>query len=136
MATEDTRAQVLRTIDKADKIGVAGVVELLQRPVEDFGAGLDPVRAALIGRFLETKGDTNEQTLANMRAWFDHAPQVMRRLDLAVTLDEIAVGNRTALDVILALPARSDQTWSDGGRPANIGIALDDMIAAMNAKED
>jgi len=44
-AMTDIEIQILRTVDKVDKIGVCGVIDLLQKPAEQFGAGLDlPVR--------------------------------------------------------------------------------------------
>ena len=58
--TTETELQALRCIDKFDKIGRDGVVELLQKPPEEFGANLDPVSAGVIGLLLDTAGKTNE----------------------------------------------------------------------------
>lgn len=134
MTMDPRHLQVLRTIDKFDKIGRDGVVALLQKPVEEFGAGLDPVRAELVGLFLDTKGATNEETLNNMRAFFKHAGLVRTRLDLMVMLEEaVEADGTTKWDRLLALRANEDQTWSDGGRPANIAWALDDMVLVLNS---
>jgi len=125
-------AQVLRTIDKVDKIGVAGVVDLLQRPAEEFGAGLDSVRAALIGRFLETKGETDAETIGNLAAFFRDTAQVMSRVDLMIQLEETVFGDRsTAWDLFLSMPTNTDDTWSATARPNNIGVALDDLVARI-----
>lgn len=71
-----TEIQILRTVDKLDKIGVPGVIDLLQKPAEKFGANLDPVRAELVGSFLNSRGATNGETLENLRAFFPHASLV------------------------------------------------------------
>lgn len=124
--------QVLRSIDKFDKIGRDGVVALLQKPVEEFGANLDPIRAELIGMFLDTRGDTNEETLNNISLFFKHAGRVRTRLDLMVMLEEaVEPDGKTKWDHLLAMRANEDQTWSNGGRPANIAWALDDMVKVL-----
>lgn len=124
--------QVLRSIDKFDKIGREGVVELLQKPVEEFGADLDPVRAGLIGQFLDVRGKMNEETLSNMEAFFTHAGKVRRRLDLMVFLEEtVGPDGKTKWDQLLEMRPNRDDTWSDGGRPANIAYALDDIAAVV-----
>ena len=125
--------QVLRTIDKLDKIGRDGVVDLLQKPVSEFGADLDPVRAALIGMFLDTGSDSNGQTLENIGVFFQSVARVRSRLDLMVALEDREVEpGVTAWDRLLCLPCNDDETWRDGGRPANIAWALDDIVKAMH----
>lgn len=130
--TDPQYMQVLRSIDKFDKIGRDGVVALLQKPLEEFGANLDPVRAELVGMFLDTTGATNEETINNISAFFAHAGRVRTRLDLMVMLEEgVEPDGKTKWDRLLAKRANEDQTWSNGGRPANIAWALDDMVSVL-----
>lgn len=125
----ETKLQVLRTIDKFDKIGRDGVVELLQKPVAEFGAALDPVRAGLIGLFMDVDGSSSEQTVDKIGRFFGHAKKVGTRLDLMGVLEGAADDSgRTAWDRLLDMPQNEDETWKDGGRPANIGWALDDIL--------
>ena len=119
---------VLRTIDKCDRIGIEGVVALLQKPESAFGAGLDKITAQWIGQFLGTKGQNNDETIANMRAWFARASLIQRRLDLMTSLESTDAGDgRTQWDNLIDTPPNGDQSWSNGGRPENIGWALDDI---------
>ena len=69
-----TRDAVLRTIDKFDKVGEAGVRELLGQGRLDAsgayidGVGLSPAQAAPVLAFLTSKGAAAGETLANLRA--------------------------------------------------------------------
>ena len=71
---EDTRNNVLRTIDKFDKVGEAGVRELLGKGRLDAsgayidGVGLSDAQAEPVIAFLTSKGANAEETLANLRA--------------------------------------------------------------------
>ena len=71
---EDQRAAVLRTIDKFDKVGEAGVRELLGKGRLDAsgayidGVGLAPEQAEPVLAFLTSKGGDNAATLGNLRA--------------------------------------------------------------------
>lgn len=122
--------QICRSIDKFDKIGRDGVVFLLQKPIEEFGANISPVHAELIGRFLDIK------CISDLNAYFKYAQHIRTRLDLMVLLEKtIESDNITKWDQLLAMPSNEDQTWSNGGRPANIAWALDDMIAVIRRKE-
>ena len=66
-------ADVLRTIDKFDKVGEAGVRELLGKGRLDAsgayidGVGLAPEQAEPVVAFLTSKGADNAATLANLR---------------------------------------------------------------------
>jgi len=66
-------ADVLRSIDKVDKIGVEGVRELLTTGRRDAsgamidGVGLRPDQAAPVLAFLGARGATNDETLASLR---------------------------------------------------------------------
>ena len=129
--------QILRSIDKFDKIGRDGVIELLQKPEEEFGAGLDPVSAGLIGLFLDVSGSSNEETIDNLKAWYNHALKVRTRVGMMVILEESVEPNGTTKwDRLIAMRQNEDETWRDGGRPKNIAFALDDMIALFKASED
>ncbi|MDU8928504.1 histidine--tRNA ligase [Alisedimentitalea sp. MJ-SS2] len=67
-------AAVLRTIDKFDKVGEAGVRELLGKGRLDAsgayidGVGLAEEQAEPVIAFLTSKGESNEETLSNLRA--------------------------------------------------------------------
>ncbi|MFZ5962573.1 histidine--tRNA ligase [Thalassococcus sp. BH17M4-6] len=71
---EDQRDAVLRTIDKFDKVGEAGVRELLGKGRLDAsgayidGVGLSDEQAAPVLAFLTSKGGTADETLANLTA--------------------------------------------------------------------
>ncbi|MGR3497025.1 histidine--tRNA ligase [Citreimonas sp.] len=74
VADEGQQAAVLRTIDKFDKVGEAGVRELLGKGRLDAsgayidGVGLGDDQAEPVIAFLTSKGDTAQATLANLRA--------------------------------------------------------------------
>ncbi|UWQ11529.1 histidine--tRNA ligase [Aliiroseovarius crassostreae] len=76
MGVEDgpVREAVLRTIDKFDKVGEAGVRELLGKGRLDAsgayidGVGLEPENAEPVIAFLTSKGADAAETLANLRA--------------------------------------------------------------------
>ena len=65
---------VLRTIDKFDKVGEEGVRQLLTSGRKDDsgafieGVGLSPEQAGLVIAFLTSKGANNAETLGNLRA--------------------------------------------------------------------
>lgn len=133
------KLQVLRTIDKADKIGINGVIDLLQKPTAEFGADVDPIRAAFLGMFLKTgELDGGRRTLAAMENLLDRAPVVRDRLVLMEVLEETIIdreNDRTLWDELLAMAPNRDMSWRNGGRPENIAWALDDiatLIAALN----
>ena len=66
-------ADVMRTIDKFDKVGVEGVMELLTTGRKDQsgafidGVGLGEPEAKTVLSFLMAKGSTNADTIANLR---------------------------------------------------------------------
>ncbi|MBR9766156.1 MAG: histidine--tRNA ligase [Rhodobacteraceae bacterium] len=71
---EAQAADVLRTIDKFDKVGEEGVRQLLGKGRLDAsgayidGVGLDEAQAEPVLAFLTSKGETVAETLANLRA--------------------------------------------------------------------
>ena len=64
---------ILRTIDKFDKVGAGGVLELLTTGRKDQsgafieGVGLSKKDASRVVQFLQSKGKDNSETLANLR---------------------------------------------------------------------
>jgi len=64
---------VLRTIDKYDKVGREGVLELLTKGRTDQsgafidGVGLSEIDALRVVQFMEAKGKDNAETIANLR---------------------------------------------------------------------
>ncbi|MHA6326908.1 histidine--tRNA ligase [Roseivivax sp. CAU 1753] len=74
VADTATRDAVLRTIDKFDKVGEAGVRELLGKGRLDAsgayidGVGLNDAQAAPVLAFLTSRGQSAEETLANLTA--------------------------------------------------------------------
>lgn len=127
--------QALRCIDKADKIGIPAVTELLQKPEHEFGAGLDSIRAGMVGLFLTSKGEDNEKTLANLQDLLSRRlPEIRTRLGMLIELERNSGdGQETALDRLLSLSPNDDETWNNGGRPKNIGWALDDLVEALHS---
>ncbi len=73
VADEAKQADVLRTIDKFDKVGASGVRELLGKGRLDAsgayidGVGLTEDQAEPVLAFLSSKGSTAEDTLENLR---------------------------------------------------------------------
>lgn len=71
---EEQRDAVLRTIDKFDKVGEAGVRELLGKGRLDAsgayidGVGLSDTQAEPVIAFLTSKGETAAQTIENLKA--------------------------------------------------------------------
>ncbi len=72
LADEEQRANVLRTIDKFDKVGSDGVAALLTVGLTDKsgakipGAGLTDDQATPVLNYLRAEGASNEVTLANL----------------------------------------------------------------------
>jgi hypothetical protein len=121
MMTDDTYLQVLRHLDKLDRVGLPGVYKRLTTGATDSsgafvpGVGLESRQAVLI-------------------FWLMCLPQVSSRIDAMVALDgQQNADGTTGLDALLAMKANADNTWKDGGRPENIGWALDDIIASQRA---
>lgn len=74
LSEEHQRIAVLRTIDKFDKVGEAGVRDLLGQGRLDAsgayidGVGLSDTQAAPVIAFLTSKGGTAAETIGNLRA--------------------------------------------------------------------
>lgn len=131
----DAAFQVLRTIDKYDRVGAAGVAALLGAGLRDGsgawvpGCGLHPHETAIILCYLACKGATNAATLANLR----DLSRMTSRIETMAVLEETVVDDTTVWSRLLAMPGNADDSWSGGGRPANIAWALDDLRAAIFA---
>ena len=102
-------ADVLRTIDKFDKIGEAGVRDLLTTGRTDAsgaeieGVGLDPAQAEPVIAFLTSRGASNDATLANLRAAVGGSAMGAEGVDelaeIAAVLDAIGMGaDRVVID--------------------------------------
>jgi hypothetical protein len=121
--TDEKWLQVLRQIDKLDRVGLAGVFDRLTTGAKDDsgafvpGVGMDRANAATL------LGLMNLQPLTS-------------RLELMVALeDHQRPDGSSAWDALLAMRPPADNSWRNGGRPENIGWALDDLIAGMKQKE-
>jgi len=132
-ALEEKRIQVLRSLDKRDRVGVDGVIKLLTTGRVDHsgdftpGVGLSQAQAVTMLGLLDcvdacfNPGDTRSVRVASRFA-------LIARLD--ETVIDAATG-RTAWDALIDLPVNDDGTWTfDGGirRPRNIAWALDDLV--------
>jgi histidyl-tRNA synthetase len=104
-----TAAAVLRTIDKFDKVGEAGVRALLTEGRRDEsgafieGVGLGAAEVEPVLAFLTARGKTAAETLANLRAVVGGSEIGLRGVEeleqVAETLDGLGVGgNRAVLD--------------------------------------
>ena len=102
-------ADVLRTIDKFDKVGEAGVRDLLTTGRTDAsgaeieGVGLEPAQAEPVIAFLTSRGASNDATLANLRAAVGASAMGAEGVDelaeIAAVLDAIGMGaDRVVID--------------------------------------
>src|SRR6056297_2150240 len=88
-----SRDAVLRTIDKFDKVGANGVIELLTTGRKDQsgafidGVGLSDADARRIVDFMQSKGQNNANTIANLRTLIDYSEVGMEGVN---ELEEIA----------------------------------------------
>lgn len=144
MAISNPSIQVLREIDKLDKIGLDGVCAMLGDGLRDAsgafnrGVGLSPIQVGMIRLFFteaaHRPGDTNTVVIDRIRAVSGRLSQIRSRIGMMAVLEETRhADGRTAWDMLLALPATTDETWSTSPslmRPGNIAWALDDLVAA------
>lgn len=117
--------QILREIDKLDRIGPDGVKQMLTTGMTDSsgafnkGVGLDNFTADYL---LAICSQSGPRCLENI-------VQLNSRINLMIKLEETVIeGNYTAWDRLIKMTPNQDQTWNNNGRPANIGWALDDLI--------
>lgn len=130
---DQTRLQVLRSIDKKDRIGIEGVFDLLTVGRKDQsgdwtpGVGLTSAQAgAIVAFLLSGEGDSEGRRIAN-------------RMRLMCALEEIEVGGGfTAWDRFLSIQPNEDQTW--GKRwPAGkhrLGIGRSDRCLSKQPRFD
>ncbi len=122
--------QTLRCIDKFDKLGREGVVELLQKSEDESGANLMSWQAELIGKYLDCSNASN--AIEAVKSWQTFAEKIRSRVELLTLLD--AGEGYTLLDRIIDYPANTDNTWSDTARPKHVGYALDDILCAVQGR--
>jgi hypothetical protein len=125
----DVRLQVLREIDKLDKIKADGVRAMLTTGMKDAsgafnqGLGLHPFQADfLVSAISGGAGDP-----------LGHIKRLCSRINMMVALEKTIVDQRTgetAWGLLLNTPGNADETWGENSRPANIGWALDDLVKA------
>lgn len=135
---EEERKNILRQIDKFDKIGIDGVCAMLGDGLTDKsgafnkGAGLLPIQVSIIRLFLESgrEAKTYEEQLNAFAETEKHIRCAHNRIELMAKLEESVIDEHgaTAWDRFLALRPNADNSWSDGGRPKNVGWALDDIL--------
>lgn len=127
--TKHTNLQVLREIDKLDKIGEAGVRAMLTDGMKDAsgafnaGIGLHPAQAEFILACISGASDPLKRIT-----------MLCDRFAFMAKLEETVVDEKTgetAWDRLLNMPRNDNESWDNGGRPANIGWALDDLVVAM-----
>lgn len=125
--TNDQRLQVLREIDKLDKIGAAGVRAMLTSGLTDAsgahnpGVGLPPFIADFVISCVTAPSVSALSTL-------------LSRFDMIAFLEghELKPGF-TLFDRLLRLPTNEDETWNNGGRPKNLAWAIDDLVKSARA---
>jgi len=124
MALDATWLQVLREVDKLDRVGVEGVFDRLTKGARDDsgafvpGVGLPAGKAALLLGMIVGK------------------PIIDRIVVIDALESHENPNGSTAWDEFLALPANDDNTWRDGGRPKNIAWAIDDLIVSIRKRAD
>lgn len=136
----ESMLQALRTIDKVDRLGVDGVRALLVKPLggDDFGAGLQPWQAEILCRLLDLRSSPQATIIPDLMAYLRTVDRVAGRIRLMAVMEGLTVQAATVWDHLLAMPGNVDNTWGPDGksRPANIGWALDDIIAWLDDAEE
>lgn len=113
----EARLDVLRAMDGFDRLGPIGVFERLTTGRRDAS-----------GAWVAGCGITSAQAVVLLGVLV--GPTVNDRLAMMARLEEKVIGpaGYTAWDAVLDMQANDDETWARGGRPRNIGFALDDLI--------
>ncbi len=129
--------QVLRTIDKLDRLGLPEVIRLLGEKEENYGANLDKIQITVITDFFQVSGNTNKETISNLKSFFAKTKLINERMSLIAFFENIIVEDGYTLwDYIIDIPTNEDETWSNGKRPKNIGWALDDLFKIIGKLND
>lgn len=95
LATLEDKTAFLRCLDKYDRLGAEGVKALLtdgrRDESGDFtpGLGLGKDQAECVIQFLQTRGDTNEETLFKLTRWF--AVMTMPEAELAALENALGI---------------------------------------------
>ena len=138
----DTDA-VLRTIDKFDKVGRQGVIELLttgrldQSGAEIPGVGLKISDAQTIVAFMESKGRNNTETIANLRGLLSQSESGLAGVDELAEISDLLAAQGYGPDRIIIDPGvvrglgyytgpvyeaeLTFQITDEKGRPRNFG---------------
>lgn len=105
---ENSKADILRTIDKFDKVGAEGVKQLLTNGRRDEsgafidGVGLTEEQAEPVLGFLTSKGSSAKETLNNLRASvggsISGSDGVAELEEMAALLDVHGYGDRIVID--------------------------------------
>ena len=111
LSDDDQKANVLRTIDKFDKVGESGVRELLGKGRLDAsgayidGVGLSDAQAEPVVAFLTSKSDTTEGTLANLRAAIGDSEVGAKGVDELQTMADLLAAGGYGPDRIVIDPS-------------------------------
>ncbi|AKS45116.1 histidyl-tRNA synthetase [Octadecabacter temperatus] len=111
LSDDDQKANVLRTIDKFDKVGESGVRELLGKGRLDAsgayidGVGLSDEQAEPVVAFLTSKSDTTEGTLANLRAAIGDSEVGAKGVDELQTMADLLAAGGYGPDRIVIDPS-------------------------------
>lgn len=159
---DDQKANVLRTIDKFDKVGERGVRELLGKGRLDAsgayidGVGLSDEQAEPVVAFLTSKADDTAGTLANLRAAIGNSDAGAKGVDeLQAMADFLAAGgygpDRIIIDpsVVRGLGYYTGPVFEaeltfeikdDKGRPRSFGSVAgggryDDLVKRFTGQE-
>ena len=104
-------ANVLRTMDKFDKIGITGVRKLLTNGLLDQsgayidGVGLTERQADVVVSFLTARGEDNRQTLSNLRALVDESEDDIDGVDELTEFTELLAAQGYGPDRIVIDPS-------------------------------
>ncbi|MEO0747580.1 MAG: histidine--tRNA ligase [Pseudomonadota bacterium] len=107
----EKKANVLRTIDKFDKVGESGVKELLTKGRLDAsgayidGVGLTEDQAAPVLHFLTAKGGTNEETLRNLASAVSDSPEGLKGVQELGEISDLLGAQGYSLDQVVIDPS-------------------------------
>ncbi|WP_375280105.1 histidine--tRNA ligase [Pseudooctadecabacter sp.] len=162
LSDEAQKADVLRTIDKFDKVGEAGVRELLGKGRLDAsgayidGVGLDEAQAEPVIAFLTSKADDTAGTLANLRAAIGDSDTGAKGVDELQQMADLLAAGGYGPDRIIIDPSvvrglgyytgpvfEAELTFEitdDKGRPRSFGSVAgggryDDLVKRFTGQE-
>ncbi|WP_296421103.1 histidine--tRNA ligase [Pseudooctadecabacter sp.] len=162
LSDDAQKADVLRTIDKFDKVGEAGVRELLGKGRLDAsgayidGVGLDDAQAEPVIAFLTSKADDTAGTLANLRAAIGDSETGAKGVDELQQMADLLAAGGYGPDRIIIDPSvvrglgyytgpvfEAELTFEitdDKGRPRSFGSVAgggryDDLVKRFTGQE-